>query len=423
MIGKILFCIFAVSVTLVASCGEACANEYDCNKIDPRFCSQCVNGTCQNTACYCFDSDCGNISRGCPQPVCYTHNDNLCGPGCSPVDQSAMRRLTGDWEGPTCKHDYDRGCIPAQWKNETVDVCNWPGASCIDQTNGKAVASVTNFLWSAYSDSATRITGTFSASNLPPNITNVDLSFQRFGTLTITELPSGVKSLVLNNIDATGSVDFTKLNSGLETLDVSFNSLTGVADLSNLPASMKNLLLRNNAFSTLKISNLPASLGPSLDLSNNQFSGTLQLSNLLAASIQTLDLSKNRFSGELQLSNLPASLQNLDLSFNTFTGLAIVNLPASLQNLTLSNNQFSGMLQLPNLPASLQNLDLSNNQFSGAPDLTKLPAYILTVDLRNNKFCGGSTLTPVTCTQLLLDPAVTCAFAYDGASLVTFPTC
>jgi len=137
-----------------------------------------------------------------------------------------------------------------------------------------------------------------------------------------------------------------------------------------------------------------------LDFSNNLFSGTLDLSNLVAPSITTLDLSYNRFT-DFQLSNLPASLQNL----------------------TLSNNQFSGELQLTNLSPSLQALDLSSNQFSGVPDLTKLPAYILTLDLRNNKFCGGSTLTPVTCTQLLLDPAVKCAFAYNGASLVTFPTC
>ena len=130
-------------------------------------CEQC--GACYDNVCPC--------SQICPAlPVCYSSCDPdnpdcpQCGPGCSPIDQSTMRRLTADWEGPTCKDYYDRGCIPAQWKNETVDVCNWPGASCIDQTSSKAVASVTVFEWSAYSFSATRITGSFSASNLPPNI-------------------------------------------------------------------------------------------------------------------------------------------------------------------------------------------------------------------------------------------------------------
>ena len=282
--------------------------------------------------------DCEPLFNSCKGQctVCYPSR-YYCGPGCSPVDQSAMRRLVADWGGPPCPYWGDEGCLPPEWKNETWDVCQWPGVSCFNSSNSEPVAFVTQFSipGDPYPNPPagyTGLTGSFNAGNLPEGITGtVDLRYNQLSVLNLVGVPSGVTALLLNNNSFTGVVDFTKLNSGLQTLDLSNNKLTGPADLSNLPGSM-----------------------------------------------QTLDL---------------------------------------------SNNRFSGVVQLSNLPVSMQTLDLSNNQFSGVPDLTKLPAYILTVDLRNNQFCGGSTLTPVTCSQLLLDSTVKCVFAYDGASLVTFPAC
>ncbi|KAL8237304.1 hypothetical protein R6Q59_018385 [Mikania micrantha] len=104
-----------------------------------------------------------------------------------------------------------------------------------------------------------------------------------------------------------------------------------------------------------------------LSLHSNFLNGSLPSDLLSLASLSNVYLSKNQFSGEIP-SSLSFQLVTLDLSSNSFTG----NIPTSIQNLTnlkylnVSNNQLNG-----SIPVSLRNFPASsfdgNSGLCGSP--------------------------------------------------------
>jgi len=97
---KVLFCIFALSVTLVASCGEACANNGDCTDT---LCTYCQNGAT------CIDGmKCGSpceVTTDCSHScsVCAPTNSNptakICQPACNQTCGSDADCQGGNFNG------------------------------------------------------------------------------------------------------------------------------------------------------------------------------------------------------------------------------------------------------------------------------------------------------------------------------------
>jgi len=84
MMFKVLFCIFAVSVTLVASCGEPCANNGDCTDTLCTYCQNgatCVDGMKCGSPCE-VTSDCSHSCSVCA-PTNANPTAKICQPACN----------------------------------------------------------------------------------------------------------------------------------------------------------------------------------------------------------------------------------------------------------------------------------------------------------------------------------------------------
>ncbi|KAJ0944501.1 putative protein kinase RLK-Pelle-LRR-XI-1 family [Helianthus annuus] len=221
--------------------------------------------------------------------------------------------------------------------------------------SGEFPALLTNLIHLEYLDLSTN---NFSGE-LPVSLTN--LTHLKYLTLS------------RNNFSGNLPVSFTNLIR-LDYLDLSSNNFSG-----NLPDSFTNLI-------RLK----------SLYLDRNSFSGEFPalLTNLIH--LESLSLSTNNFSG-----NLPDSFTNvtqleyLDLSDNNFSG----NLPDSftnlirLKSLSLSMNHMTGAITSLRVCISLEELDLSSNSFVGE-ELNKLEFPNLKfLNQSCNAFSGHSTYT------------------------------
>lgn len=111
------------------------------------------------------------------------------------------------------------------------------------------------------------------------------------------------------------------------------------------------------------------------ELQNNAFEGTLPLpsstppNSSFLPELQVLNVQNNSFSGSFQWTNLPRLLE-LHLGSNEFTGSlrpSFSRHAVDLQQLNLSYNHFSGQLPVElTFLWSLQQLDIRHNQFSGS---------------------------------------------------------
>ncbi|KAJ3020844.1 UNVERIFIED_CONTAM: hypothetical protein HDU68_009946 [Siphonaria sp. JEL0065] len=198
-----------------------------------------------------------------------------------------------------------------------------------------------------------------------------------------------VKSFCLVNEMIEGAIPPQIAQLPLHTLVISDSMLTG-----RLPSTLghlrflKRLSLENNAIK----GRIPRELGQLgllkvLNLSENSFTGPIPEDWYNLRSLQRLDLSSNSLSGPLPASlGSLKSLISLNLSKNRLTGILpdLTDLPR-LDVLDLGENRF--MSPLPELPASLQEIRLNNNSFSGPIPLhlTKLPK-LHTLSLSHNHF-------------------------------------
>ncbi|KAJ4801987.1 Leucine-rich repeat receptor-like protein kinase family [Rhynchospora pubera] len=156
----------------------------------------------------------------------------------------------------------------------------------------------------------------------------------------------------------------------LQHLDLSgnafYNRIPG--SLFMLP-SLKTLVLASNSFTgPIPASVVKASALQKLDLSRNSITGSVPQFLSSLSSLTTLDLSYNRLSGPIP-DTLPLNLVQLALRGNSITGFLKQSAFAplgSIQVIELAENRLQGKLEswfflLP----SLQQVNLSNNSFTG----------------------------------------------------------
>ncbi|XP_057774641.1 systemin receptor SR160-like [Salvia miltiorrhiza] len=185
----------------------------------------------------------------------------------------------------------------------------------------------------------------------------------------------------------------------LAFLNLTDNRLTGA--LPSLPSAgaLQYLYLQKNDFQGVVSPSLSDSCATliELDLSFNNFTGSLPETLAACSALTLLDASNNNFSGELPVSALlkMSNLRNLVLSFNNFVG----NLPDSLsklQNLEVldvSSNNISGLIPATlcgeDGTSSLRTLYLQNNMFTGTiPQSLSNCSNLVSLDLSFNYLSG-----------------------------------
>ncbi|XP_071726554.1 uncharacterized protein [Rutidosis leptorrhynchoides] len=178
----------------------------------------------------------------------------------------------------------------------------------------------------------------------------------------------------------------------LTTLSIPDGNLVGhVPQVVFNISSLRVLNLRKNLFSKLPISNYNINLLEELDLSYNQFTGQLPSGFWKLKGLRRIDLSNNHFTGSISSDVMNLTLlTHIYLQSNRLTGIIPneINYLPSLDTLGLQDNDLEGNIRF-NI-STLKVLDLSVNSFSSIlpaefgfwlPNLERL--Y-----LRNNLFRG-----------------------------------
>jgi hypothetical protein len=275
---------------------------------------------------------------------------------------------------------FSSACTHYSWSS--TNICDWAGVNCNSSLN------VVAFAWQSQ-----RCTGRLSLAHLPSGLKSLIVNDNEFeGNLELKTLPDGLVTLQLSDNNFSGSVDFTALPSALEYLMLDGNKLSSTVDLTRLPPSLKQILLSRNDFEgDLNLFTLPKGL-VHFESSWNRFSGSVQLSHL-PESLQVFDIRSNRFSGFTDFSNLPTSLQFLHVENNQLEGgLPAAAMPADLREIFAESNLLSGSVEFTALPAALTALSISGNRISGSLNLTRLPSGLTYFDVSNNSLSGAVDL-------------------------------
>lgn len=259
----------------------------------------------------------------------------------------------------------------SKWNFTASDPCEFPcGISCI-RSNAMPYSRIT----------AITLDPAGYSSRLSPSLANLtalqhlDISGNAFyGRIprSLFTIPS-LKTLILTSNSFTGPVPMlvTK-SSSLQKLDLSHNLLTG--SVPRFLGSLSSLTTLDLSYNRLT-GNIPDSLPPNLvelALRGNSINGFLKQSAFEPLrSIQVIELAGNRLEGKLEswLFLLP-SIQQVDLSNNSFTGLLVQSPPANGTNqlvaIDLGFNQIEGNLpvQLAQF-SSLAAVSLQHNSLTG----------------------------------------------------------
>ena len=205
-----------------------------------------------------------------------------------------------------------------------------------------------------------------------------------------------LQRLSLSSNPLTGTIpnDFAQLVS-LTQLDIAHTGLSGpLPPAVGGMTQLVSLNLSNNAIT----GPLPAELGQlhnleELDLSENQIGGAIpdQLGSLL--SLRDLWLPGNRLSGPIPASLFGLTrLERISLARNQLTGsIADFTRLATLIELSLNENAFTGTIPAAiTTLTSLQELDLAQNQLTGSipSDFDRLKSLVV-LDLGSNKLTGS----------------------------------
>ncbi|XP_073302760.1 phytosulfokine receptor 2 [Primulina huaijiensis] len=292
---------------------------------------------------------------------------------CDPNDLAALKEFSGQ---------LIKGSVNFSRSNES-SCCEWEGIVCEDFVNGSSGGRRVVAL---------NLSGKGLKGVISESLCRLDL-LERLD-LSLNFLEGGLP-LCFSNLKQLG------------ILDLSHNMLSG----SPFMAMSGLKLVRSLNLSTNMFTENLADLGifPNLvvfNISNNLCTGELS-SKLCTFSyqIQVLDLSSNNFSGGLEgLENCNASLRELHLDFNSFSG----DLPnslyllSSLQHLSISSNNFSGHVSYKiSKLLNLRTLILTENGFSGSlpnvfGNLTELEQFVAP----SNLFSGSLPNTLAHCSKL-----------------------
>lgn len=320
----------------------------------------------------------------------------------------------------------------SNWTNATA-LCSWAGVVCSQPDGGRV--RVLNL-------SSMGLVGRLSLDDLMalPELSDVHLRGNYFsGNLSTSVSPNcSFRSVDIssNNLSEPISGNFLSSCRSLASLNLSRNSIPGgvfgfgpslrVLDLSRNRISdngvLNSSLLSCRGLKYLNLSDnkltglLPAVISPScayltaVNLSYNLISGEIpaEFVSKVPASLRQLDLSHNNFTGDLSRYDFGAcqGIRALDISSNSLNGS---RLPTSLANcrllesLALSGNNFSG--QLPKFLANFSNLkqlSLGDNQFSGniPPELGETCRTLIQLDLSGNQLVGELPSTFTSCRSL-----------------------
>ncbi|KAK3007897.1 hypothetical protein RJ639_013042 [Escallonia herrerae] len=196
----------------------------------------------------------------------------------------------------------------------------------------------------------------------------LDLSYNQLtGSIPwpVGALPA-LSNVILGHNRLSGSVP-PFVSQTLTRLDLKHNDLSGSLSPTSFPPSIQYLSLSWNRLSG-PVDRLLTGLNRLnyLDLSLNQFTGSIP-GNLFSFPITNLQLQRNLFSGPVQPVD-QVTISTVDMSFNRLSG-QISPMLASVQNLYLNNNRFTG--QVPGsfvdrlMDASIQTLYLQHNFLTG----------------------------------------------------------
>ena len=178
-----------------------------------------------------------------------------------------------------------------------------------------------------------------------------------------------VNGIDWRSLGLTGTINSTAIPSLLEYFIIAHNRVTGDISSFLLPASLINIGLDDNEL-TGTIPVLPSGLIV-LYISINSLNGTIPA--ILPNELEYLVVSHNKFSGDVNGFSVPASLVNLGLDDNLFTGKVFFNFPIRLEYLYFSSNLLYG--GLPAIPSTVTWLGISRNQFTESISLNR-PIYI-----------------------------------------------
>ena len=255
-----------------------------------------------------------------------------------------------------------------------------------------------------------------SLPTLPSSIVEMDISNNRFETLTL----SGYKSLKTLNISN---------NYNLTTLNCSSNALTSL-NVQNC-VDLNSLDCQSNQLASL--ANLPSKL-QTLNCSSNNFNGTYTITD--RSSLKSLNFSSNLnlttlncYNNALTSLNVQSctALTTLDCHGNNL--VALDNLPSHLQTLNCSSNNLINTFTMRGYDY-LQKLDISSNpikrldcynnaltslNISGCVDLTvldchgnnltslgsDLPSKLQIINCSHNQLSGNVVMTGLTALKTL----------------------
>ncbi|XP_027367280.1 LRR receptor-like serine/threonine-protein kinase FLS2 [Abrus precatorius] len=200
------------------------------------------------------------------------------------------------------------------------------------------------------------------------NLRTIDLSYNQLtGRIppTVGSLPE-LTNLILCHNRLSGSVPRFQSRT-LTRLDLKHNALSGSLAPNSLPPSLQYLSLSWNQLSG-PMDKLLGRLEQLnyLDLSLNQFTGPIP-GRIFSFPLTSLQLERNQFSGAVEPVD-QVTIPTVDLSYNRLSG-EISGLLASVQNLYLNNNRFTGRVPASFverlLDASIQILYLQHNYLTG----------------------------------------------------------
>ncbi|KAK7344460.1 hypothetical protein VNO77_14092 [Canavalia gladiata] len=200
------------------------------------------------------------------------------------------------------------------------------------------------------------------------NLRTIDLSYNQL----TGRIPSSVGSLpeltnlILCHNRLFGSVPRFESRT-LTRLDLKHNALSGSLAPNSLPPSLQYLSLSWNQLKG-PMDRLLGRLDQLnyLDLSLNQFTGPIP-GRIFSFPLTSLQLERNQFSGPVEPVD-EVSIATVDLSYNRLSG-QISPMLASVQNLYLNNNRFTGRVPASFvqrlLDSSIQILYLQHNYLTG----------------------------------------------------------
>lgn len=160
----------------------------------------------------------------------------------------------------------------------------------------------------------------WSGVTFPPNLVNLDVSWNSFTDVTSMKLPENLQNLYWNQAGIKNGI-FEKLRfpPGLKTLMVTYNDLHWI-NVSQLPQTLETVDLSNNNLMTFKADVSNASWPPNLKsiLLHNNCIDDNALKELSAIKwpplLENLRLDENKFTSLQHLNTLPDYLKYLDLS-------------------------------------------------------------------------------------------------------------